>query len=188
MSVLVFDTETNGAKRTNGSLDIQAQQIVQLSWVVLYPNGTEIQNNHIIRGATFIDVTVPHTISITDTKNGDDFGVVIDHFMTDVMNATHVVGHNIFAFDIPVVCGEMRRCDIPTIGFEIAMRKKGFCTMYKSKYICNLRTHKGTIKNPKLSELYTFFFGSPPTGQLHDALYDCQTTLACYKRLKNYFV
>jgi DNA polymerase III epsilon subunit-like protein len=107
--------------------------------------------------------------------------------MSDVMRADKVVAHNI-SFDRDVISREMRKRDIPPFTFERAIRSKGFCTMYKSKNLCDMKNKNGNLKVPKLSELHNFLFGCEPTGCLHDALYDCEVTLVCYKGLKKYTI
>jgi len=181
---LVFDTETNGAKKPDGTLDKANQEIVQMSWILSYPNGEQVRKNYIISGVSHINYSVPHDITV-DTCNtkGVPFSIVIDEFMTDVKNASVVIAHN-FAFDSSIIINTMRRYNIPSLLLENHFRKKRFCTMRKTASICKLIGRTGKEKPPKLSELYNHYFGEEPNGKLHDALYDCEVTLACFKEYK----
>ena len=181
---LVFDTETNGAKTPYGVLDTANQEIVQMSWILSYPNGKQVRKNYIISGVSHIDFSVPHDITVrTCREQGVDFAIVIDTFMTDVKNASVVIAHN-FSFDSTVIINTMRRRNIPSLFMENYFRKKRFCTMRKCTSVCNMIGKTGKLKPPKLSELYHFYFGEYPDGKLHDALYDCEVTLACFKEYK----
>lgn len=181
---LVFDIETNGAQKPDGTLDVHNQEIVQMSWILSYPDH-EVRKNHIISGVSHIHYSVPHDITVDMCREvGVDFSVVIDDFMTDVKNASVVIAHN-FTFDSSIIINTMRRLNIPSMFMENHFRKKRFCTMRKTTRVCNLLGKTGKLKPPKLSELYNFYFGTFPDGKLHDALYDCEVTLACYKEFKN---
>ena len=181
---LVFDTETNGAKLPNGTLDKANQEIVQMSWILSYPDGFEVRKNYIISGVTHIDYSVPHDITVRMSREqGVDFAIVIDAFMTDVKNASVVIAHN-FSFDSAIIINTMRRKNIPSLFLENYFRKKRFCTMRKGTDVCKLVNKAGNPKPPKLNEMYHFYFGEFPDGKLHDALYDCEVTLACYKEYK----
>tara|TARA_Y100000389_G_C17470594_1_gene530216 strand:- start:8684 stop:9256 length:573 start_codon:yes stop_codon:yes gene_type:complete len=181
---LVFDTETNGAKKPNGTLDNSNQEIVQMSWILSYPNGKEVRKNYIISGVSHINYSVPHDITVDMCKRqGIDFSIIIDEFMTDVKNAHVVIAHN-FSFDSSVIINTMRLKNIPSLFLENHFRKKRFCTMRKTSSICKLVGKTGKEKPPKLCELYYHYFGEEPNGKLHDALYDCEVTLACFKEYK----
>lgn len=181
-TVLVFDTETNGATLVNGCLDLNRQQIVQLSWII--ERGEEkVTKNYIISNATFINYAVPHAIEMSDVKRGIDFSIVIDEFQSDIIRADVVAAHNI-SFDRKVILDTMRRMNIPSRVMELNMMKKGFCTMYKHVDVCKILGSTGKNKRPKLSEVYHHYFGKYPEGKLHDALYDCEVTLVCYKEYK----
>lgn len=181
---LVFDTETNGAKKADGTLDKSNQEIVQMSWILSYPNGTQVRKNYIISGASHINYSVPHDITVDMCRNqGVEFNIVIDEFMTDVKNASVVIAHN-FSFDSSVIINTMRKMNIPSVLIENHFRKKRFCSMMRTINVCKLVGKTGKPKAPKLSELYYHYFGEYPNGKLHDALYDCEVTLMCFKEFK----
>jgi len=182
--VVVFDTETNGATFPDGRLDTSNQEIVQLAWIVSYPNGTETRKNHIIRGATHINYRVPHSITIEYTRtHGEEFAVAVDEFMSDVMAADVVIAHNI-SFDRIVIVNAMKLNNIPSLTFERKLRTHGFCNMYKHVNVCKILGRTGKNKKPTLSETYNYYYNEMPSGALHDALYDCEVTLMCYKEYK----
>lgn len=183
--IVVFDTETNGACRPDGCMDPSLQELTQLSWILAYTDGTEIRKDYIISGASHIHYNVPHDITMKDVRTrGVAFPIVVDTFMTDIMHASVIIGHNI-SFDKNVIISELRRRNIPSVRFEARMRERSFCTMRNTASICGLVDKAGRRKQPKLSELHHHFFGTYPDGKLHDALYDCEITLRCYVAFKN---
>ena len=182
---LVFDTETNGAVKNDGKLDMYNQRVVQLGWILFYSDGTEIKKNHIVSGTDTIYYGVPHNITMKDVReHGKDFSVVVDEFASDVVGARRVIGHNV-GFDIRVVVQELIRRNIPSerLGREMATKKVD--TMDLHKNICKLPWRGNGYKKPKLEEVYKHYFNELPSGGLHDALYDCEVTLACYREYKN---
>jgi DNA polymerase III epsilon subunit-like protein len=184
---LVFDTETNGAVKTDGSLDMFNQRVVQLAWILSYSDGTEIKKNHIISGATTIHCRVPHNITMRDIRtHGKDFSIVVDDFASDVMGAKRIIGHNV-DFDIRMVTKEMIRRNIPSDKLIKDMYSKKVDTMHIHTDVCKIPKKYGKkgYKWPKLEEVYKHYFNEFPTGTLHDALYDCEVTLSCYREYKN---
>ena len=183
-TVIVFDTETNGATLPDGRLDVSNQEIVQLAWIISYPDGSHLRKNKIIRGATHINYRVPHDITLEYTRHhGVDFMLAVDEFMTDIVEADHIVAHNI-SFDRNVLVNTMKANDLPSFAFEKKLRSNGFCNMYKHMNVCKILGRTGKVKKPTLSETYGYYFNTSPPGPLHDALYDCEVTLMCYKEYK----
>lgn len=183
---LVFDTETNGALTATGKLDVNNQRLVQLAWILSYSDGTEIKKSRIVSGTPTIYYGVPHNITMDVVKTrGVDFAVVVDEFVSDALNAKKIIGHNV-SFDMNVIVGEMIRRRVPYERLKKAFYEKKVDTMRIHRDICKLPFYKKSagFKNPKLEEVYGYYFGRKPAGALHDALYDCEVTLTCYREYK----
>lgn len=155
-------------------------------------------------------------------NNGIPIIQALKKFVDNYIDCDLVVGHNI-QFDINVVCAELSLIlssndlidEIEKNKFKQVYDKLmndyyskfKYCTMRKSRLICNLPKYiydsrgetlldengdkikklnnDGTIsiKNPKLSEAYFHLFKEMPRGKLHDSLVDVAVCLRIFIKL-----
>ena len=176
MNFLFFDTETTGlVKNWDNPGDERNPRIVQLGCILTNSEGRPIN--------TYSSIVNPDGFSIPQevadcshgistamaTKYGRSIKVVMNEFIQLYTRADVVVAHNI-KFDHVLVKHEMHRlvdC-LPCV-------KETYCTMLESTSIVGARKTNGSIKWPKLSEAYKFFF-SEDLKDAHDALTD---VMAC---------
>lgn len=103
--------------------------------------------------------------------------VVLNQLKDDLDECRYIVGHNI-SFDV-----EKINCYYSKYNIECIM-PKSICTMKTSKYKLKLKNTKGWIKNPKLSELYKYYYETDANEDtLHDASYDIDITFLCFIKL-----
>ena len=92
-----------------------------------------------------------------------------------------VVAHNL-GFDKPVLT-----CELVRYGFCPAFPALSYCTMDKTKGLCKLPTPfsrpSDPYKFPKLSELYTYLFGSAEGIAFHAADVDVECLVRCFREL-----
>jgi DNA polymerase III epsilon subunit-like protein len=175
MKLLIFDTETTGLPKsrkyaTDGPNNWP--HIVSISWVIFETETDTIekQENHLIKPNGWVipaESTGIHGITHDfAVENGVNLADVIKKFRNEKCNA--IVAHNI-DFDMNVLINAILwdlKLDLPL--FPIT-----FCTMKLSRNICKLPGMYGTLKPPKLKELYLHTFGTlPDESKLHGSMYD----------------
>lgn len=192
---LVFDLETTGFPlKVDGKygkyfhpkeLDkYDPSRIVEIAYVLLDENFNQITTFQTIIKPDF-KINNSHIHGITDEKaneSGSDMKEILDRIKIDFDKADVLVAHNI-QFDYCILLSESYRYQNHDM-IDILNEKKTFCTM---KEFVNYRkavnpNSKEFIKFPKLTEMYTFFFGSPFQGA-HSALYDCQACALCFREI-----
>ncbi|MEM4620068.1 MAG: 3'-5' exonuclease [Desulfurococcaceae archaeon] len=98
-------------------------------------------------------------------------------FIKDVERADLFVAHNVI----------FERAFLYGYGLYVP-RKKSYCTMLKSKDLCNIKCYRGDrvfIKYPKLCEAVELLgVGQVDTKQLHNALYDVFLVVKLYSYLE----
>ena len=177
-----FDTETTGLPIRYDEPPSNTDnwpRLVQLAWIVSDREGTVIaKHSHIIKPVGF---TVPTNSSryhgITQeyaSQNGEDLESVLNLFLSDVKNATYLVGHNI-QFDQNVVESELIRNHCG----QTILDKKTICTMEGSVYYCDLPDYKF----PTLRELYSKLFNTFYVNA-HNASADVEATMKCFWELR----
>ena len=103
-------------------------------------------------------------------SEGVDLGYALDRFMYEPYDV--MLAHNL-EFDENVVVQAIH-WDLGRKNFHNFPQPKR-CTMRASEDICKLPGKFRGYKPPKLSELYTHVFGTPPIQQnLHNSLYDVE--------------
>jgi DNA polymerase III epsilon subunit-like protein len=114
-------------------------------------------------------------------KANNRFADVFTEFIKDVNDVKHIIGHNV-AFDINMIKNNLERYDfIQTNPFET---KTITCTAKLGKDICDVKNINGSIKTPKLGELYFKLFGRK-IENAHDAMVDTISCAECYFKLCN---
>jgi DNA polymerase III subunit alpha len=186
---LIFDTETTGLPIFNKTgyyrfpsyrflNKYNTSRIVSISWIIANEKREQIKHKyHIIRPLDFtIDnnskaVEIHGITAEIANEKGISWHVMYDEFIQDLVQCDTIVAHNI-QFDVSVLLSEMHRYN-KDFGISTLLNKKRICTMKMGK------DTMGTMKVPKLSELYEFLYNEP-IENAHNASYD---TLYCYKCL-----
>lgn len=167
MTILFFDVETTGFS--------SSARVVQVAWMMRTSEGEPVGDDH-----SFIIKPDGYEIPERSTKihgittqsaidNGEDWKRVITLFISYMLTADVLVGHNV-AFDVRMMHQEIGR------GWENDITaKETECTMSLSTAYCG--------KKPKLQELHNILFGVDFEGA-HDAMSDVHATAKCYWELK----
>jgi DNA polymerase-3 subunit alpha len=224
--IMVFDVETTGLLPSNKKETPSITQypyITQLSYVIYDKNTDTILKsvNHYIKLPDNIEIPeiVTKITGITKEiciEKGISIVDALSEFYRDIHNCDIIVAHN-YAFDYQIIQAEMKRnytfiykkckhvLELFTQEYLETKKKRYYCTMQMSIYICKLpfktktttttqinagvninprpyKVRKITYKYPKLSELHHHLFGFIPEN-LHDAQVDVETCLRCYKML-----
>jgi DNA polymerase III epsilon subunit-like protein len=174
----------------------------------IFSKYVEIPENIIItEGSIKVHHITRELIENEPAEKKAPIGMILTEFLNDIMNpeVTIVVGHNV-QFDRKFVIAELLRLgrEDKLIGnvnhyLEFLMDNRNFgCTMNLTSPICNIQNpvyYKDkktgedkmfyTIKPPKLSESYEYYFGYLPSGdELHDALIDVVVCLRVFMKYK----
>lgn len=166
-TIMIFDVETTGFSSTD--------RVIQVAWMLQDMQGNMIgdERSYLIKPEGF-DIperaTEIHGITTQYAlDNGEDWDMVMRHFMVDLALADVLVGHNV-SFDIRMMDQEIQRKwnrDIKS--------KSSICTMKKSTKYCG--------KRPNLQALHKKLFMEGFEGA-HDALADVKATARCFWKLK----
>ena len=196
MKVLVFDTETTGLPQ---GYNVPYQQshrwpyIVQLSFL-LY----DMEENKIIEEIDLI-VDLPHGVDIPEESSnihgitpaisrnqGLKIKDVLEIFHIAIQSVDYVVAHNI-DFDRTMIKAECYRNGFHDLEQMFTRDKQYFCTMLRSKNICNLigiskKSGEEYVRYPKLMEVHEHLFNQTPKN-LHDSFIDVIVCLRCFCKL-----
>ena len=209
--ILIFDVETTGLPKysfVDSTSTLQSQpHIIQLSYLILQIC-KETKEFHVDKEFDeYIRLpknqTIPSFITnltgITNEKcaeGGKNMPDVLFQFCMDYKSCNVVVSHNL-KFDSKMILIEMSRHwpVVIEMGLEDpycifnpiynAMHNIAlYCTMTNSVRVCNLKNAKGSLKNPKLTELFTFVFPNTHIPEnLHNAKIDTWVCYYCYLKL-----
>lgn len=187
-TMVFFDTETTGVPR-----DYQAPvsdsanwpRLVQLAWIVWdTTNNKQLKEKSVIISPNgFVIPSEASSVHGITTERARREGInlhsALDEFMTDVQNASCVIGHNV-DFDRHIVGAELYRMGKNT---GTLMDLPFTCTMQSSIEFCQLPPYRyGHYKWPKLDELHNKLFGRS-FADAHDAMADIRATKDCYFEL-----
>jgi DNA polymerase III epsilon subunit-like protein len=177
-------------------------KILQLSYI-LYdldnPKSAKIYDKYILPEKSLTDKIAPSAAKVHGItkeslmkKPKTMFTTIEDaiyELKRDVESCDVFVGHNI-DFDIDRIEEEVQRTGITVFkrtnniyqSLLDEIKKKKYDTMKETKHTCNIPGKKpGSIKNPKLSEAYKYFFDDEPNKEaLHNALVDIVVCLRVY--------
>lgn len=178
--ILYFDTETTGLAPKGAKWDIDYEQfprICQLSWIfngvekdyIIRPDGWEIPQ----------EATDIHGITNEYAQeHGYPFELVWGEFIDDSKQAKLICGHNVY-FDTSVVKSEIMRRKAYNDFIEQALHKgKRIDTMRHSMLFVDARSSNGSVKFPKLEELYAKCFPGE-SFPAHNALEDTRAVVRC---------
>jgi len=164
--LLCFDVETNIIPGCN--------DIIQLSYII-FDFKTEIKRSNKYIKNRLIDKKSHgiHHITKEMLAGGSEFADAISEFITDLQTVETIVGHNINC-DIKNVRENIKKYSIPVV-YDPFSDKQIADTM-------NLCKKMPGLKCKKLGAIYERLMGKPMVGA-HDALVDCEATMACYFKL-----
>lgn len=163
-------------------LDIETArtgEIIQIAYNMYDGDFRKIKyfNKIINEGIGKVDFYGKITQDIIEKHGSDPIDVLLE-VIFDLQICDVVIGHNI-SFDMSRI---YRYCDKYCINID--KKPKQICTMYLSKHLCCLKNVKGSVKTPKLSELYMYCFGClPDETKTHSANYDVDITFLCFYHL-----
>jgi len=174
-NIMILDVETTGFSYSS--------RIVQFSYSICDEDGTQHEiYDSVVKQEKDI-VIPPETIKIhgiTDeiaATQGQKLSKIVNIFENKLKTITKIIGHNI-NFDINIMKNELTRINKLEC-LDHLNKIKTYCTMKNTKYALKLLNTKGTIKNPKLSELYNYLFNTNITNE-HNSKYDVLNTSKCY--------
>ena len=190
---MVFDIETTGLTKEDINvntdtnymvLDIETTGLTKEDFIIqiaynVYDNNMDcltkhnyLINENVNKTDFFNRFTVDEII-----EKGLSAEVVLNQLKEDLSKCKYIIGHNI-SFDVGMIARYYRKYNIECV------IPKSICTMISSKFKLKLKNTKGWIKNPKLSELYKFYYSTDANEDtLHDASYDIDITFLCFKKL-----
>jgi len=183
---LFFDTETTGLPRNyQAPLDDFSNwpRIVQLAWSIYDTDGDCWESpNYIIKPVDFIipeeSTKIHHISQERALREGVELKIALNHFLTDVSQASCLVAHNI-DFDEKIIGAELLR---EKLSNPLTAANK-ICTMKSSSNYCQIPNGRGGYKWPNLMELYKHLFRTG-FADAHDAMFDVKACAECFFELK----
>lgn len=197
--VLVIDTETSGLPKCRNASPMEYDKwprIVQVGGI-LYKCPYEGKPGRILK--RYSSLVCPNGWSIDPGASkvhgisedvarlhGKDINDVLDDLTKLSREANAICCHNV-AFDVSVILAEYHRNKKITRSIECPIGSlPTICTMEIGQKLCRIiaeRTRKDGnkylyYKYPKLSEMYKYLTKKEFEGKLHDALEDCEATVA----------
>lgn len=177
MITLVFDTETTGFTKPNGSY-LDQPRIVQLGALLFNERHIITQLNVVIRPDNFlvpVAASDVHGITTDIAKtNGIDIRAVLEVFKNLSQLAETLVCYNV-PYDKLVLNSEFQRANL---GLPFQINHKWADPMFELTPICKLPSPKypGKYKWPKLKEAIKYVFNEDFEADAHDALADVKAT------------
>ena len=201
MKVFVFDTETTGLPPSRHSPSMATihkwPYVVQLSFMVYdtVTNKIVFEHDYIISLPDGVEIpeetTKIHGITNGISKNrGINIESALEIMNLCVSQCQCIVAHNI-DFDLSMIDVECKRTGQAN---PFTSEKIYYCTMHKSKELCNLvrqyhqpkpdgTTYVGMfVKKPTLKELHQHLFKQTPIG-LHDSMIDVRVCMRCFLKI-----
>lgn len=166
---MVLDIETDGSSEQN---------ILQISYIIADRDNHEVKRNnlYVYDG---IHTQFYHETSITEDEfieQGISQSEACKIMNEDLKSINTIVGHNIEKFDMK----QLKKFFLSN-GFDFP-KKIIHDTMKEGTLIVKAKNKNGNLKSPNLPELYDFFF-KKKFENYHNAIYDCEATLECYKMM-----
>ena len=183
MSILIFDTETNGIRKYN---QFWSQCIMSIGMVESSDGKIICQDKFYIKGVTEVKhFRGCHSLTVEEcNESGISLENAVSHLLKIMKRVKLVAAHNI-EFDIGVLRYNLKENghkDLLTRFNRALDSKRLICTMALSTNICKIPSVVG-YKYPKLVELYKFLYDDEPDEELHDALGDCHVLKRCIDAL-----
>lgn len=113
--LVFFDLETTG-------INVSTDRIVELSYLKIYPDGTEETKTFLINPTIPIppNVTAIHGIKDEDVKDAPTF-VEVAKSLSKILEGSDIAGYNSNKFDIPLLAEELIRADV-----DLDLKKRKF--------------------------------------------------------------
>jgi len=133
--LVIFDLETTG-------LDVATSRIIQISYIIAYPDGKEIRNNHFVNPERSIPSEVTELTHITNEMVADapTFKQLAPE-LAQSFTGCDFAGYNSNNFDVPLLCEEFLRaginfdftqvCFIDVCNIFKMMEKRNLAAAYK---------------------------------------------------------
>ena len=104
--LVIFDLETTG-------LDLVKDRVIQLSYIKVYPDGSEVRGNELINPERHIDAAITQLtgISDNDVKDKPTFKQIASK-MNEVFTGSDIAGFNSNHFDVPLLAEEFLQAGI----------------------------------------------------------------------------
>ena len=168
--IIVLDIETTGLSNTD--------YIIQIAYDVYDSNMNCLSNHNYLINENVNKTDFFNRFTLDEIKQkGLSAEVVLNQLTNILSECKYIIGHNI-SFDVDKINSYYKKYNLECI------MPKSICTMKSSKYKLKLENSKGWIKNPKLSELYKYYYDTNANEDtLHDASYDINITFLCFKKL-----
>lgn len=147
-------------------------KIKQICWILVDPKGAELERKN------YYTSFPTKTSSESGEFEVKKIHEIILQFSEALNRAHYLVAHNV-AFDKNVIEGEAIRHNIQSGIKEVLT----ICTMKLATTHCKLKLN-GKQKWPKLTELHEYLFNEK-VEEKHEAHYDSQLCLKCFKALYN---
>ena len=198
---LILDTETTGLvprdlygrnKSYKDTTLYDQCRIVQICWIINDFDKDLISRTYTILPDGFVipeESSKIHGITHKQAmENGMSLQCVMETLCSDIQQYSpkRLVAHNL-DFDYHVIMSELHRMSPMSINLiEFFTTVKTCCTMLLGRDVCKIPKdglRSKQFKNPKLSELYYFYFSEELKGA-HSADIDTQACLRCYNRMR----
>lgn len=183
--IIVIDVETDGKKC-----------IVQIAYSICDRKLNIIKRESILinNGDSIVDFFHRFDYS-TIKEKGVSPSDALAILQCDMNDCDYVIGHNV-SWDIKMIhaFAKLNNYDFDIVG-KVFNEMQIIDTMRVSKKLLDLKNKRGSIKNPKLSELYSFLIANERTKEFkiedldldsvkqHTADYDVETTIKCVSLL-----
>lgn len=198
MISFIFDTETTGLaprdqygvyKSYERTELYDSARLVSISWILTRGLVPVIRRTFIVAPDGFV---IPDTSidihGITNEKANSEGLAIKDVFCElskDLKKYTprRIVAHNL-DFDLHVILSEMHRLGCSEM-IKVFSETPHICTMFLGRNICRIpkENNRFGYKNPKLTELYEYLFGTALEGN-HDSGVDAEACFKIYIEMK----
>lgn len=184
MKIIIFDTETTGLPKREGSLADQPY-IIQFASQTYEFDPISRRFFEIERYNQFIKPPIPippestriSRISDDTVKNSPSFAEVAPRIIEVFANSDLAVAHN-FSFDQEMLDNEMERNGLSKKIFPANI----YDTLEGTRNLCKLPGKYGHYKAPRLMELHQFLLNES-FAEAHDAEKDVEALARCVKVL-----
>lgn len=189
MTILFFDTETNGLPGDYNAPISDAgnwPKMLQLAWLltdhtaqkrIASASALIVQDDDFVLDAGAAEV---HGITPELLGQGLAFEDVIDGFDQALSQAFVIAGHNI-EFDVSIVGSELMRHRLESLAQRL-LSKPRICTMKQATNFCKIGGGRFGYKWPRLGQLHQKLFNEDFDGA-HDVMNDVNATARCAAEL-----
>jgi|GEM_PF-182050 len=186
---IVLDIETTGLPQSKYNLIEETSKwpfILQLAWTIVDENYNIVKEQNYYLDYKGEIPSIASAINHIDKQlileKGVDTVTVLKEFLSDALSVDYLVAHNI-EFDLHIIRVELYRNKFgkPLESIET------ICTMKTSMFYVDAKKKDGSIKYPRLEELYQKCFKKDDSYRivsgLHDAGIDVSITTKCFVQL-----